>query len=323
MDKLELMKNIVVLAFEGAQVLDITGPMEVFSYANQFASRPQYKIECVAAKPPPVQMSNGLSLNPLVFSKYKQKIDTIIVPGGSEDALTALSVEQRFRAWLTKQLGASRRVVSVCTGAFVLAELGILDGKRATTHWSACTRLKQFSPSTQVDSDAIYTKDGSVYTSAGVTTGIDLALSLVEEDLGKEVSLEIARSLVLYLRRSGGQSQYSLPLSAQTLGISRIEKIVDYIQHHLRSDLTINGLSDKFSISTRQLSRLFISELGLSPGAYVTKVRLDAARTYLEETQSPLKKIASLCGYSSQDAMSRAFRLQFGVTPGQYRGSFS
>lgn len=317
------MKHIAVLAFEGAQVLDITGPMEVFSYANQFAPRTHYKIECVAAKHPPVQMSSGLSLNPLHFSEYQRKIDTIIVPGGSEEALLALATEHRFRRWLTKQLAASRRVVSVCTGAFVLAELGILDGKRASTHWSAAERLQRFSPSTRVDPDAIYTKDGSIYTSAGVTTGIDLALSLVEEDLGKEVSLKIARSLVLYLRRSGGQSQYSVPLNAQTLGDTRTEQIADYIQRSLHTDLTVNSLSNRFSLSTRQLSRLFVSELGLSPGAYVTKVRLDAVRTYLEETPSPLKKIASLCGYKSQDAMSRVFRIQFGVTPGLYRNSFS
>ena len=317
------MKNIVVLAFEGAQALDITGPMEVFSYANQFVASTHYKIDCVAAQLPPIQMSNGLSLNPLHFADYQRKIDTIIVPGGSEEALIGLAQEDNFRQWLTNRLAKSRRVVSVCTGAFVLAELGLLNGRRASTHWSACDRLQQFSPSTQVDPDAIFTKDGSVYTSAGVTSGIDLALSLVEEDLGKEVSLQIARSLVLYLRRSGGQSQFSLPLNLQTINDSRTQKIATYIQCNVQADLTINSLADRFSLSARQLSRLFVSELGMAPAAYVTSVRLDVVRTLLTETSLALKNIASQCGYSSQDAMSRVFRLQFGVTPGQYRASFS
>ncbi len=317
------MKRIVVLAFDGAQVLDITGPTEVFSSANHFALQQEYEITCLGTSAAPALMSSGLSLNATHFSAFEGVIDTIIVPGGSENALIELQHTPPFLAWLKAQCSDARRVVSVCTGAFVLAELGLLDGRRASTHWSACDRLQRFAPRAVVDPDAIYSQDGSIYTSAGVTTGIDLALRLVEDDLGKAVATKVARNLVLYLRRSGGQSQFSLPLSLQTASNSRVEKMCDYIRDNIHLELGVNALADQFSVSPRQCSRLFVAETGLPPAKYVALVRLDVARLYLEQTRLSLQQIAKKCGYGSTDTLGRVFRSEFGVTPSQYRMSFA
>jgi transcriptional regulator GlxA family with amidase domain len=316
-------KNIVVLAFDGAQALDIAGPMEVFSGGNHFATKPAYRIECLGLGITPTRMSNGLRLALRHYSAWRGKIDTIIVPGASEQALDSLRSNTKFIHWLSAQLPKARRIVSVCTGAFVLAELGFLEGRKVSTHWAACERLQQFAPNTKVDADAIFTKDGNLYTSAGVTTGIDLALSLVEEDLGKEVSLNIARNLVLYLRRPGGQSQFSVPLELQSSRETRIEKVIDYIRNNPQANLTLDALADRFSMSSRHLSRLFNSQAGLSPAKYVSSARLNVVKTYLETTEIDLKHIAAKCGYASQSTMAKIFKQRFGVAPSTYRARFN
>jgi transcriptional regulator GlxA family with amidase domain len=315
-------KKVVILAFEGSQALDIAGPMEVFSEANDFSARAEYEITCVGASIAPLRMSSGLTLASIHFSKCRGAIDTLIVAGGSENGLRSLQQNVAFTGWLMRRLKQSRRIVSVCTGAFVLAELGVLDGRRVSTHWAACERLQSFVPTATVDPDAIFTKDGNVYTSAGITCGIDLALSLVEDDLGRDICARIARNMVLYLRRTGGQNQFSAPLQAQAEYSTRLTIILEYIQNNPDADLRVNTLATEFAISPRHFSRLFMMELRQSPADYVTMVRLNVARVYLEETKLGLKQVAAKCGYGSHDALSRAFRKRFGVAPDQYRRRF-
>lgn len=316
------MKNIVVLAFDDAQALDIAGPMEVFSGGNHFAAKPAYRIECLGLGLTPTRMSNGLMLALRHYSAWRGKIDTLIVPGASEQGLDSLRDNTKFIHWLSAQLPKARRIVSVCTGAFVLAELGFLEGRTVSTHWAACERLQQFAPNTTVDADAIFTKDGNLYTSAGVTAGIDLALSLVEEDLGTEVSLNVARNLVLYLRRPGGQSQFSVPLELQSSHETRIEKVIGYIRNNPQANLTIDALADRFSMSSRHLSRLFTAQAGLTPAKYVSNARLNVVKTYLETTELDLKQIAAKCGYASQSTLAKIFRQRFSITPNTYRAGF-
>ena len=313
------MKNIVVLAFDGAQVLDITGPMEVFALANQFACKPIYRVECLGVPQANIRVSSGLTLSLTRYSSWRGPIDTLVVPGGSVEALEQLRTHAQFPGWLSARLGKARRVVSVCTGAFVLAELGFLQHRKATTHWNACDRLQDFAPTTQVQPDAIFTKDDNVYTSAGVTTGIDLALSLVEEDAGKEVSLDVARHLVMLMRRSASQPQHSVPLQLQQASQSRVERIVGFIQSHPSAALTVEALAGRFGMSGRHLSRIFRAELGMSPAKFIEKVRIEAAKQFLVDTRLSVQAIADRCGFDSQSNLSRAFKRCVGISPSAFR----
>ncbi len=310
--------NIVVVAFEQAQVLDITGPMEVFAEANIFTDFTPYQVDCVSMSEMPVRMSNGLTLDVPTFKEFDEPIDTLLIPGGAE----VLALDEVCIAWLLEKTACARRVASVCTGAFMLAKMGLLDGKRATTHWQGCERLKQLAPTALVEPDAIFTRDGNLYTSAGVTAGIDLALHLVEEDLGRTVALQIARHLVLYLRRPGGQSQFSAPLLAQANSGSRFGALVDYITTNPHANLSVEALSAKASMSVRNFSRAFKDETGITPAKFVANVRLEAVCTYLTQTRLPIKQIAAKAGYRSVDVLTRTFRDQFEITPHAYRQRF-
>lgn len=317
------MKDIVIVAFDNAQVLDIAGPAEVFAEANLFSESSEYRITITGCSSGLLSMSNGMQLSTQLFSKWRGPIDTLIVAGGSETALLTLASNTKFLTWLKTKAAAARRVASVCTGAFVLAELGLLNDRKATTHWGACDQLSLYTPGIEVDPDAIFIKDGNVYTSAGVTCGIDLALNLVEEDLGRDVCAQIARNLVLYLRRSGGQSQYSLPLQLQATPSPHLSSVTEYIQSNLTADLSVTTLADLFHQSSRHFSRQFVAEVGETPARYVNKIRLDAVRLRLESPLLRLKQIATECGYQSVDTMGRAFRTSFGVTPDEYRNRFT
>jgi transcriptional regulator GlxA family with amidase domain len=313
----------VIVAFDDAQALDLVGPAEVFAEANQFSDHSEYRITTIGTSTGLLRMSNGIQLSATHFSKWRGTIDTLIVAGGSQTALQTVANNTKFLSWLKGRALGSRRVASVCTGAFVLAELGLLDGRRVSTHWGACEQLKGYAPRVDVDPDAIFVKDGNVYTSAGVTCGIDLALSLVEEDLGRNICAQIARNLVLYLRRSGGQSQYSLPLQLQSTHSKGMSKVAEYIQDNLTADLSIGTLANLFGLSSRHFSRQFLAEVGQTPARYINKIRLDAARIHLESSDLRLKQIAAKCGYRSADTMGRTFRTNFGVTPDEYRTGFT
>lgn len=315
-------RMIVVLAFDGVQALDVAGPLEVFDEANRFSrGSPPYRTHCVAGAET-VRASNGLRLAAEPCSAIVGRVDTLVLPGGEEAGMAGLLEDTAVRTWLEAKIRTARRVVSVCTGALLLARLGLLDGRRATTHWGAVKRLQQLAPLARVEPDAIHTRDGRVCTSAGVTAGIDLALALVEEDVGRDVAASIARNLVLYLRRPGGQSQFSAPLRAQLEGGDRLAAVVDHIVAAPGADLTVATLAERAHMSPRHFARAFKAATGASPARFVANSRLDAARFHLAETLEPLKRVAERCGFASADVLSRRFRDRFGVTPSAYRQTF-
>jgi transcriptional regulator GlxA family with amidase domain len=315
------MRRVVIVAFPDAQSLDVVGPMEVFATAERLHGG-RYETELVSSSPAAVRMNSGLRVVPdRATSACKGAIDTLIVAGG-------LGVNQAMKdhalvAWIARAAGRSRRVASVCTGAFLLAEAGLLDGRRATTHWASCAHLQHTYPEIEVDKDPIYVKDGHVYTSAGVTSGIDLALALVEEDHGPDASLEVARWLVLFLRRPGGQSQFSAQLAA---GAPRREPLLDlqgFIAENLDADLSVPALAERSFMSPRNFARVFRKEFGMTPAVYVEAVRVERARQELESSDAAVDDIARRCGFGTVETMRRAFRRTLGVSPSDYRGRFA
>ncbi len=269
-----------------------------------------------------MQADGGLCFaNTVALSSLAGPFDLILISGGTEEGLRALSHTGLYD-WLERHAASARRVGSVCGGAFVLGRAGLLKGKRATTHWSAAARLKSLYPDTKVEPDSIYTIDGSVCTSAGVTAGIDLALALVEADLGPEVATNIARQLVVFVRRPGGQSQFSEALKAQARGGSPLAAALDEIQSHPESDLCVTRLAALCAMSTRTFARRFTLEIGISPAAFVAAARLDHAKRLLLTTQVPVVSIALISGYGSAEAMNHVFRNHLGVTPTDFRDRF-
>jgi transcriptional regulator GlxA family with amidase domain len=300
---------VAIFTYPGAQVLDVTGPSEVFAIASDTLSRargidsPAYRVEILAPSAGPVRMSSGLQLvADRAFRSVRGPLDTLLLSGGRlglRDALADLAL----LPWLRRMAGRVRRLGSVCTGAFFLAEAGLLDGRRATTHWSAAQRLADRYPRIDVDPDAIYVRDGSVVTSAGVTAGMDLALALVEEDWGREVALGVARRLVVFLKRPGGQSQFSAHLEAQSRASG--------------------ALAARFAMSPRNFARVFTRELGVTPAKYVERARLERARACLEDGRRSLEEVAVLCGFGSEERMRKTFLRQLRVLPREYRRCFS
>ena len=248
-------------------------------------------------------------------------IDTLVVAGGR--GARAAGRDERLIAWLRLAARRSRRVTSVCTGAFLLARAGLLDGRRATTHWAACGALARTFPSIEVDPDPIFVRDGNVYTSAGVTAGIDLALALVEEDLGRRASLDVARQLVLFVRRSGGQAQFSAGLAGQAAERPSLRELQDWIGDHLDEDLSVAALAARAYMSPRNFARVFAREVGTTPAAYVESLRLERARMLLETTDLQLEEIAARCGFGTVETLRRAFGRRLHVSPSGYRDRFS
>lgn len=314
-------RRIVILAFEGVQALDVTGPSEVFSLADRAAGGDAYAIELVAPNPQ-LRTSSGLSmLSAATVDRCRGTIDTLIVAGGQ--GVRAAAGDERLIAWLTLAARRSRRTASVCTGAFLLARAGLLDGRRATTHWSACAALKRAFPATLVERDPIFVRDGSVYTSAGVTAGIDLALALVEEDLGAAAALEVAQSLVLFVRRPGGQAQFSRGLEGQAASRPGIRELQGWIVDHLAADLSVAALAERACMSQRNFARVFTAEVGLTPAAYVEGLRLERARLLLETTDKQLEEVAQQCGFGTVETLRRTFARRLRVSPSEYRDRFA
>ncbi|MEO1369597.1 MAG: helix-turn-helix domain-containing protein, partial [Acidobacteriota bacterium] len=250
------------------------------------------------------------------------EIDTLVVPAADLGLPVDGSPDRRSEI-LRRLAARSRRVVSVCIGAFLLAEAGLLEGKKATTHWRGADELAARFPTVDVLADSIYVKDGNIYTSAGVTAGIDLALALVEEDLGRALALDCARHLVVFMRRPGGQSQFSATLASQQVERHSIDELIAWAADHPSSDLSVEAMAERVHMSVRNFSRVFRSEVGETPAAYVEKVRVEAARRRLEETDEPLGAVATRCGFGSADSMRRSFRRVVKVAPGDYRRRFS
>jgi transcriptional regulator GlxA family with amidase domain len=314
------MRRVVILAFEGAQNLDVTGPFEVFSIAGRITSDP-YEVEIVAPGGGPVRMNSGLTIVPdRAMAALRGEVDTLVVAGG--DGVFRVVEDERIVRWVARVAGRSRRVASVCTGAFLLARAGLLDGRRAATHWASTARLQRDYPAVLVDPESIFVRDGDVWSSAGVTAGMDLALALVEEDHGRAVALEVARWLVVYVQRPGGQSQFSSHLRAQSAERRPLRELQEWMAANLAEDLSVPALAARAFMSERNFARAFAREVGMTPGAYVEALRVDHARLRLESTGQKLSAVAVSCGFGTVETMRRAFHRRLGVGPAAYRDRF-
>lgn len=311
--------SVIIVLYEGVQSLDVTGPLEVFAGAGGAAGQPQaYRITTAAPGGGPVRTSSGLRLLADEDLDRVAPAHTLLVPGGTGTADPDPAVVRGVG-----QLAAgAERVVSVCTGAFLLAEAGLLSGRRATTHWAYCDTLARRFPDIDVDPEPIYVRDGHIATSAGVTAGIDLALALVEEDLGRDAALQVARHLVVFLRRPGNQAQFSTQLAAQLADRQPLREVQRWIAEHPEGDLSVDTLADRCALSPRHFARAFAAEVGVTPGRYVDSVRLEAARRRLEETEDGIEEIARSCGYGLPESMRRAFVRALSVPPTEYRRRF-
>ena len=313
---------IVLIAFDGVEPLDVSGPASVFARARRLCAQAP---EVILASPRggEVQTNSGLVLaGARSIAGLRGPFDAILVAGGEEAALRRAIVDDGLGAWLQRSARSARRIGSVCTGAFALAAAGLLDGRRATTHWNACAELARRFPNVAVEPDAIHVVDGPVCTSAGVSAGIDLALALVEADFGGAIAAQIARELVLFLRRPGGQSQYSAVTAAHDGAGDRMRAVIAWIAAHSQDDLSVSALARRAGMSARNFSRVFAQETGVSVAQFVLASRLDRAKALLETTSLPLERVAERSGLGSIDSLQRLFRARVGVTPSDYRMRF-
>jgi transcriptional regulator GlxA family with amidase domain len=313
-------RRVVILAFADVQPLDVFGPAEVFSGASRIV-KGAYDVEVVAREPAIRARSGGYAIVPRrTVAACRGPIDTLIVAGGP--GVKELELDESMMRWLRAAAKRSRRVCSVCTGAFLLARAGVLDGRRATTHWAACGELQRRFPDVEVDPDPIFVKDGDVWTSAGVTAGVDLALAMVEEDLGPDVSRDIARALVVFLQRPGGQSQFSTHLSAERAERPPLRELQAWMADNLHADLRVEALADRVAMSPRNFARAFRRDTGLTPAAYVEALRVEDARRRLEQGTEPIEIVAGRSGFGTPETMRRAFARRVGVAPAEYRARF-
>jgi transcriptional regulator GlxA family with amidase domain len=318
-------RRIAIIGFEGAQSLDIVGPMEVFAVANDHAppgARP-YDMTLSSVEGGDLTTHAGLTLSGAArLDLLPAELDTIVVAGGSEAGLRRAITETPLIGWLKSRRGSTRRIASICTGAFVLAAAGFLDGRRATTHWNRCALLKSLRPAIDVEPDAIFVAEPPFYTSAGVTAGIDLCLALVEDDHGVETGLAVAKDLVLFLRRPGGQSQFSPALKVQSAATPRLRALLAEIAADPTGDLGAAQLAARAGMSERTFARAFRREVGTTPAKFVEAARVDRAKALLETSDWPLARIAERAGFGSADALRRAFLKCVGASPGAYRERF-
>jgi len=309
-------RRIVIVAFPDVQALDVAGPAEVFAQAGG------YDVQVAAPAREPLATGSGYAIVPdLALHEVRGPIDTLVVAGGA--GTRAAHADDGLTAWLAATAPRARRIASVCTGAFLLARAGLLDGRRVTTHWAWCDALAAAYPSVTVDADPIFVADGRVWTSAGVTAGMDLALALVEDDLGPERALDVARQLVLFVRRPGGQSQFSAGLRAQGATRAPLRELQAWISDHLGADLAVSALAERAHMSERHFARAFKDETGVTPAAYVEQVRVERARLLLESTPAPVAAVAAQCGFGTVETLRRAFARRVGVSPVAYRERFA
>lgn len=314
-------RDVVLVAFPGLQSLDLVGPHEVFATANKQAGREVYRLEVVAAEAGPLRSSSGLALHAArTLSDVVEPIDTLMVVGG--DGTYAAVVDDLFVANVRRIAGQARRVTSVCSGAFVLARAGLLDGRRATTHWTVCELLAASFPDITVAPDPIYVRDGDVYTSAGVTAGMDLALALVEDDLGRDVALGVARHLVLFLRRPANQSQFSAQLAAQMAERDGLRDAQRHVADHPEADCSVAALARIAAMSERHFARCFTEEVGVTPARFVERVRVETARRLLEDTDEGVEAVAAMSGFGTSETMRRTFLRVLRASPTEYRSRF-
>ncbi len=320
-------RHVAILAHPGVALLDAVGPLEVFAAANHVLAERSprcaspYQVEIWAEHVGAVDGASGVSLNATrsITATAPFALDTLIVAGSPRINNPA---SKPCVDWLRQATGGIRRVSGICTGVFLLAEAGLLDGRRAVTHWALCDELARSYPTIRVEPDPIFLRDGRFYTTAGMTAGMDLALALVQDDLGREIALAAAQLLVVFLKRPGGQSQFSAHLAAQLDGNGPIAELQRWILDHLDTDLTIEALAERVHMSPRNFVRNFEREAGTPPGVFVERARLDAARRALEDGEDQLATIANRCGFTSAEILRRLFQRRLGVSPTAYRQRF-
>lgn len=324
-------KHIAFLVMSEATLLDITGPYEVFNQALECIkatganTKYMYQLHTLSAEnTKSVRTASGLKMQcDDFFDSFNYQIDTLFVPGVPNSLQEDYRLKKKILDWIATQSATVRRVCSVCTGTFFLAEAGILNNRRATTHWEMCSKLAENYPDVSVDKDSIFVRDGNIYTSAGISSGMDLALSLVEEDYGRDLSLDVARQMVLYLKRQGSQSQFSSVLKHQATDYRPVQDIEDWIIENLNNVITVEKMAERVSMSPRNFARVFVRETGITPARYVDKVRIERACWYLAESQWSLKEIAEKCGLGNPDNMRRVFLKYIHTTPMEYRRNFN
>ncbi|HUG09472.1 MAG TPA: GlxA family transcriptional regulator [Opitutaceae bacterium] len=316
-------RRVVILMYPRARELDVAGLVDVFSSANTLLPEERrYRVEFASTeRTPEFDGMYGMRLRASPhFSRIKGEVDTLLIPGGI--GIEAGRTKVALLDWIRRHATATRRIGSVCVGAFLLAEAGLLDGRRATTHWAFAKQLAEQFPAVKVDPDPIWIKDGNVYSSAGATSGIDLSLALVEEDHGRKIALEVARMLVVFLCRPGNQAQFSVSLREQTTEQRPLRDLQVWMLDHIADDLSIPALAERAAMSERNFQRVFTREMGRSPAHYVEEIRIEAVRRKLERSTQSMEEIASACGFSSADVMGRSFVRRLKVTPAEYRARF-
>jgi transcriptional regulator GlxA family with amidase domain len=317
--------RVAILGFPGAMALDIVGPFDAFSVATIFdddqRSQPCYEVFIIGLKKAAFVAETGLVFLPHKILDTAGAIDTLIVPGGV--GLRRPAIQSSVSAWIRRAAPRIRRIATVCTGTYGVAPTGLLDGLRVTTHWRFAEDLARKFPRIQVDARALFYKQGKMYTCAGITAGIDLSLALIEEDHGPGVALAVARELVVYMKRPGGQEQYSEPLRFQTRATDRFADLAAWIQDHLRDDLSVERLAQRVHLSPRQFSRNFKMTFGSAPAAFVSELRLNEARNRLTFPRESVESVADSVGFKSADAFRRAFQQRFGLAPRDYKLHFA
>jgi transcriptional regulator GlxA family with amidase domain len=320
------LRRIVFAVYKGVALLDLAGPLQAFLAANALSrtrSGPSYECVVVSSRGGRVMTADGVEFHTMSLrTGAKKPIHTLIVPGSFK--IDDVTRDRALLQWIVKTAPGCKRVCSVCGGSFLLAEAGILNGRRATTHWLRASLLAARYPTVAVEPDAIFVRDGRVWTSAGGTSGIDLALALIEQDTGRKVAIEVARILVVYLKRAGGQSQYSALLTAQAQSDSgTFGELEIWIAEHLTADLRVEALAERVHMSPRNFARLYSKARGRTPAKAVEAIRVDAARRRLEETTDGIAVIAEGCGFANDEQMRTAFNRALGVPPREYRKRFS
>jgi transcriptional regulator GlxA family with amidase domain len=318
------LRRVVAAVYPDFQLLAATGPLEVFPMATRLLANrgpAGYVTELVSRRGGPVRSSSGVVVETGPLVRVRGPIDTLLVVGGLGlgDALG----DSTLVRWTGGAARRARRTVSVCTGAFLLAEAGLLDGRRVTTHWSACESLGRRYPAVEVDPEPIFVHHGDLATSAGVTAGMDLALALVEDDHGSALALEVARWLVLFLKRPGGQAQFSAHLTNQTATRPALAELQVWLADHVSEDLSVAAMARRVAMSVRSFARAFRAEVGETPGSYVEGLRVEAARRWLEDTERPIRDVARVCGFGSVETMYRVFHRTLEVSPREYRRRFA
>jgi len=317
-------KHVAIVGFEDMMSLDLTGPLEAFTSARiespSGRHEPCYKVTIAALGAKSFRSESGLRMTASCSLSSLRQVDTLIIPGGR--SMRDPAINAKLADWISRSVREIRRVATVCTGAYGLAATGLLNGRRATTHWMFCRDLAARYPKIKVDANALYIRQGKFYTSAGVTAGIDLSLALIEEDFGPQVALAVARELVVYLKRPGGQEQYSEPLKFQAQSSSRFAELAPWMMAHLGRDLSVERLAEQVCLCPRQFSRRFKYEFKSSPAAFVQRLRLDEARKRLSAAESSVEAVARSVGFQDPDSFRRAFVKRFGVAPSTFRGRF-